>query len=172
MELSTILKEHLKKGGFTIETLAQGFCDEIGKKIKPNTFLAIFENLENQTTIALCEACGCGEMGGGFDVLEEFKPMNILDTKTRQMVKLSSFAGFGPKKIEKIILDGLGATLAEQRAKYYHDVIFVMGEQQCKTCSFVIFQFDQKNSETLKPIAQISIVESMQNSEDIKELFA
>lgn len=172
MELSEILKTQLKKGGFTIESLAKGFCDEIEKKVSAKIFIAVFQNLENETSIALCEVCGCGESGGGFDVLEEFVPMDILDAKTRNMVKLSGFAGFGAKKVNKIIMDGLGSELAAQKAKTGLDIAFVMGKYQCENCSFVIFEIDRQNLEIVNPLGQVSIIDSMQKSKDVQELFA
>jgi hypothetical protein len=104
--------------------------------------------------------------------MEEIQPVDILDTKTKSMIKLSSFAGFGAKKINKIIVDGLGASLDEQAAKFGCPVVVIMGESQCKTNSFVVFEFDSPNMEVSRPLEQISIVEMMQKSDDVRTLFA
>lgn len=117
MDIKNFLSGQIKENGFTANSLTTQFTKNLAEQVRDcdvDAFVLIYSNIDlpDKVDITISKPCGCTGNPNGFEVLENgLKPCSFLDATARGLLRASSVAGFGIKKMDALLLGGLGIML-------------------------------------------------------------
>lgn len=114
---NNILARTIKENGFTAKSLVSQFTKNLSEQVKDcddDGFVLIYldSSKPDGVDITISKPCRCPDVKNGFETLESgLKPCGFLDATARALLRASIIAGFGIKKMDSLLLGGLGIML-------------------------------------------------------------